>query len=503
MPYLQQFTIRARLLFTALLASVALLVVGLTGALSIRDCVAGLEGLSSGELRDQAHLLDLRKHMGDLRRFEKDTLLNLGEATVSRAYQQRWQAALQAAQGQLDALQRSDQTRQAAQAARAGLDRYGDGAAAIIQRIINGQIVTSSEANKALAEAKKHMAVAEHEVEALAAGVTARANRRQAEVADMARLRLMVIVAAGAGTGLVMAAIMLLTILSITRPLGRAIQVADRVSAGDLSQPVEAAGRDEVSALLRALQRMQDGLHDIVQQVRQSTEFIHTASTEVASGSQDLSARTELTASRLQETASSIEHLSGAVQSTAGSTRRAHDLAQQATAAAHQGGDAVQRVRASIEQIDQQSRRIADITGVIDGLAFQTNLLALNAAVEAARAGEQGRGFAVVAAEVRQLARRSADAAREIRTLTAQAGEAVAHGSARVGEAGTGMQAILQAVESLHQALSDVATSADGQSRDIGQVHVAVSELDGRTQQNAALVEQSTAAAQSLSLQAR
>jgi methyl-accepting chemotaxis protein len=379
MPYLQQFTIRARLLFTALLAVVALLIVGLTGALSIRDCVAALEALSGGELRAQAHLLDLRKHMGDLRRFEKDALLNIDDVDASKGYQRRWTATLAAAGQELDAL-RETPHREAAQAARVALDRYGAAAAVIIQRVINGQIVTAGEANQALGPAKKDIGVAEKQVEALAEAISRSAEQREAEVAGMARSRLAVIVTAGAAAGGVMVAIMLLTIVSITRPLGRAIQVADRVSAGDLSQPVEAPGRDEVSALLRALQRMQAGLHDLVEQVRQSTETIQTASAEVACGSQDLSNRTELTASRLQETASSVEHLHGAVQSTAGSTRRAHDLAQQATAAAHQGGDAVQRVRASIEQIHAQSQRIADITGVIDGLAVQTNLLALNAA---------------------------------------------------------------------------------------------------------------------------
>lgn len=502
MQYLQHLTIRARLLFTAVLATAALLVVCITGVLSIRDCRAELEGMSAEELSDQAHLVDLRKHMGDLRRFEKDALLNIDEVDASREYQQRWMAALKSARTELDRLH-SKRERQETRVARTELDRYAAAAAEVIQRVINGQIVTSSEANKALKDAKSRMGIAEQQVESLVHAVSEAASRRQAEVADMARSRLTVIIAAGAVAGLIMVGIMLLTIASIIRPLGRAIHVADRVSTGDLSQPVPVQGRDELSTLMLALQRMQGSLHDVVHQVRQATEFIDTASAEVATGSQDLSHRTELAASRLQQTASSIEHLNGAVQSTAGSTRRAHELAEQASSAAHQGGEAVQRVMSSIEQIHARSHRIADITSVIDGLAFQTNLLALNAAVEAARAGEQGRGFAVVASEVRTLARRSADAAREIRGLITQAGDAVEAGSARAQEATTGMRAILDAVDSLHQSLTDVAASSDGQSRDIAQVHVAVGELDGMTQQNAALVEQSAAAAHSLREQAR
>jgi methyl-accepting chemotaxis protein len=289
---------------------------------------------------------------------------------------------------------------------------------------------------------------------------------------------------------------------SVTQPLAAASRLAEGVAAGDLSQQAASDGRDELSALMNTLSRMTTSLHGIVSQVRQSAESIRTASGEVAGGNQDLSRRTEEAASSLQQTASSMGGLTEAVRHSADSASQARQLASSAADVASRGGEVVQRVVATMSEIDSSSRRIADIIGTIDGIAFQTNILALNAAVEAARAGEQGRGFAVVASEVRSLAGRSAAAAREIKTLIADSGERVAVGSRLVGEAGQTMQEIVGSVQRVADMISEITAAAQEQSGGIARVNGVVGQLDQMTQQNAALVEQGAAAAESLKDQA-
>jgi methyl-accepting chemotaxis protein len=254
--------------------------------------------------------------------------------------------------------------------------------------------------------------------------------------------------------------------------------------------------------LMLELRRTQLRLRELITEARNSTENISTASSEVASGNQDLSARTEQTAASLQETASSMEQLTGNVRVSASSALQASQLAKAAAGVAERGGLMVSQVVATMGEIDSASRRIADIIGAIDGIAFQTNILALNAAVEAARAGEQGRGFAVVASEVRTLAQRSAAAAREIKALIAASVEKVATGSQLVAEAGSTMEEIVAAVQRVSEVVGGVTASASQQSDGIGQVNTAMSQLDHMTQENAALVEQSAAAAESLKVQA-
>lgn len=249
---------------------------------------------------------------------------------------------------------------------------------------------------------------------------------------------------------------------------------------------------------MAALQAMADGLNRTVGQVRGSVDNMVTASQEIALGSQDLSQRTEQTAARLQETHSSVGMLHQAVQENTEASRAANQMASSARDHAVRGHEVVSQVVSTMDDIQTSSRKIGDIIDVIDGIAFQTNILALNAAVEAARAGEQGRGFAVVASEVRTLAGRSAEAAREIKSLIAASTERVESGSRLVQEAGTAMQAILASVEQVDQTIARIAENAGEQAQDIGLVNEAVSHLDAMTQQNAALVEQSAAAASSM-----
>ncbi|WP_422017838.1 methyl-accepting chemotaxis protein [Roseateles sp.] len=289
---------------------------------------------------------------------------------------------------------------------------------------------------------------------------------------------------------------------TITRPLQQAVQVATAVAAGDLTSRVDVQGKDETAQLLKALGEMNDSLAGIVGQVRSSSENIATGSAQIATGNQDLSQRTEEQASNLQQTAASMEEIAGTVRNNAETTNQASSLAHQASAAAVKGGEVVGAVVTTMQDISAASKKIVDIIGVIDGIAFQTNILALNAAVEAARAGEQGRGFAVVASEVRSLAGRSADAAKEIKSLISASVEKVEVGSRQVGEAGTSMGEIVAQVQRVTQLIAEIANATSEQSKGISQVGEAVNQLDQVTQQNAALVEESAAAADSLQHQA-
>ncbi len=289
---------------------------------------------------------------------------------------------------------------------------------------------------------------------------------------------------------------------SITAPLALALAAAKRVSHGNLTSHARSETRDEAGHVLNSLSDMQVALTGVIRNIRQSADSISTASAEIASGNQDLSMRTEQTASSLQQTAASLEQLTSAVQQSAHAAHTASDLATAAASAAARGGEVVAHVVSTMDEINASSRKISDIIGVIDGIAFQTNILALNAAVEAARAGEQGRGFAVVATEVRSLAGRSAEAAREIKTLINLSVNKVDNGAHLVREAGSTMAHIVESVQRVTDVIGDIATSAREQSVGIAQVNTAINQLDQMTQQNAALVEQSAAAAQALSDQA-
>ncbi len=288
----------------------------------------------------------------------------------------------------------------------------------------------------------------------------------------------------------------------ITRPLAEAVRVADAVAGGDLTTRVEVRSTDETGQLMQALRTMNDRLSQVVGQVRAGTDTIATASGQIASGNRDLSQRTEEQASSLEETAASMEQLTGTVKQNAENARQANQLAQSAAEVAVKGGAVVGQVVQTMESIDASSRKMADIIGVIDGIAFQTNILALNAAVEAARAGEQGRGFAVVASEVRSLAQRSAGAAKEIKQLIDDSAGKVGAGSALVGEAGQTMEQIVGSIKRVTDLMGEIAAASQEQTRGIEQVNQAITQMDQVTQQNAALVEEAAAAAQSMEQQA-
>jgi methyl-accepting chemotaxis protein len=311
-----------------------------------------------------------------------------------------------------------------------------------------------------------------------------------------------VMLALGGAALLLGAGLAWFTTRSITGPLRQAVSVAQVVAGGDLTSRIDSSATDETGQLLHALKVMNDGLASIVGQVRSGTDAIATASGQIASGSQDLAVRTEQQAGSLEETASSMEELISTVERNAASSRQANQLAVAASEIAVSGGAVVSKVVDIMGSINTSSRKIVDIIGVIDGIAFQTNILALNAAVEAARAGEQGRGFAVVASEVRSLAQRSAAAAKEIKTLIGDSVEKVDLGSALAGEAGTTMERVVASIHEVADIMGDITLASQEQSSGIKQVNQAVLEMDDVTQQNAALVEESAAAAGALHEQA-
>ncbi len=289
---------------------------------------------------------------------------------------------------------------------------------------------------------------------------------------------------------------------SLTVPLSFAASTADRIAGGDLTGELSSARGDELGDLLRALARMQEALNASMSDVRRSADSISAASQEVSSGGHDLSVRTEAEAASIEQTSAALQQVTDTVRQSSASAQQAHQLAAAASEVAVAGGEVVARVVSTMDGIQASSRKIGDIIGVIDGIAFQTNILALNAAVEAARAGEQGRGFAVVATEVRTLAQRSAQAAHEIKDLIVHSVDQVEGGARLVTEAGQTMDKVVGSVQRVSGLIGEIASAIQEQSQSVGEVNTAISQLDGMTQQNAALVEESAAASESLRDQA-
>ncbi len=501
MKYLKNLSIKARLMSAAVLASVALVVVSGAAALGLDRLDRHFQAFVAQSVATHEALTALRTEFGNLRRFEKDTILQIDDAASAKRYQAQWVQSFDASLSQLEAL-RARLPAEQVDGLLPLLVAYRQQAGDVLQRSINGQIVTANEANELLAPAKKQM----HAAEPLLAGIARTLEGQAAEQSAAAteavrRWRTVILVVSGLTLAL-FAPLMAFTVLSVTRPLDRAIGVAGRVAAGDLAEPVRGQGRDELGQLMAALGTMQQSLREVVGEVRHSAASIDAASTEIAHGSQDLSSRTEHTASSLQETAASMGTLTEAVAAAEQSADAAAQLAQSASLAADSGCEVVMQAVQSMDRISASADRIAAITGVIDGLAFQTNLLALNAAVEAARAGEDGRGFAVVAAEVRRLAGQSAEASREIKQLIGTSTDQVGQGSQWVQAAGAAMRELQNGIREVSTTVADIRSRALAQGQGLREINTAVTDVDALTQQNAAMVEQTAAAAESLRAQA-
>jgi len=328
-------------------------------------------------------------------------------------------------------------------------------------------------------------------------------NEKETVVAHQAYTTARLLMFIFTGIALVLGALLAwLVTRSITRPIQDAVKVAKTVAAGDLSSRIEVTSKDETSELLQSLSEMNDSLVRIVGEVRMGTDTIASVSTQIANGNLDLSSRTEQQAGSLEETASSMEELTSTVKQNGDNARQANQLALSASEVAVKGGVVVSEVVQTMSSINESARKIADIIGVIDGIAFQTNILALNAAVEAARAGEQGRGFAVVASEVRSLAQRSASAAKEIKSLIDDSVGKVDAGSRLVDQAGATMDEIVASVKRVTDIIGEITSASHEQEAGIEQINQAITEMDNVTQQNASLVEEASAAASSLRDQA-
>ena len=505
MNALGRFSIRTRLYFGTVFSLILLVVIGAMGYIALDRTRDTLQVLFSQRVQTLTDMSDLRTTLGDLRRTEKDIIINFNNSVEVSALREAWAKTLAALRKSLTDV-RQVQAGDAEFVASIDksleeIKQYETGISPIFEKIEGAQL--DGAGGGAYADRLKvHMEATDKLFSSLAASARTRMDEARAGVESRTQA-MSALIGIGLLLGLaVLAPLTFFSVRSITRSLGQAQELAERIASGDLSRDVAAMNQDEVGQLVGAMGRMQESLRGLVRQVQDAAGNISTASSEIATGNHDLSHRTEQTAANLEETASSMELLTSTVQQSAQSSRQASDFASSAAEVAARGGAVVSQVVTTMDQITTSSRKIADITGVIDSIAFQTNILALNAAVEAARAGEQGRGFAVVASEVRNLAQRSAEAAKEIKGLIGSSVERVEDGSRLVSQAGQTMTEIVTSVRRVSGIISEITASSAEQSDNIGQISQSVTQLDQMTQQNAALVEQSTAASESLREQA-
>ena len=505
MNALGRLSIRARLYFGTIFSLVLLVIIGAMGFIALDRTRGTLEVLFSQRVQTLTDMSDLRTALGDLRRAEKDIIINFNNTVEVAALRESWGktlAALRKSLAEVRQVQAGDAAFVAAiDKSLDEIQQYEAGIVPIFDQIERAQI--DGAGGGAYADRlKTHMEATDQLFSRLATSA-----REQMQEARQGVDALAATMSGLIGVALVLALAVLipltyLSVRSITRSLAQARDLAERIAGGDLSRDTQALNHDEVGQLVAAMGRMQQSLRGLVRQVQDAAGNISTASSEIATGNHDLSQRTEQTAANLEEAASSMEMLTSTVQQSAQASRQASDFASSAAEVAARGGAVVSQVVSTMDQITTSSRKIADITGVIDSIAFQTNILALNAAVEAARAGEQGRGFAVVASEVRSLAQRSAGAAKEIKELIGSSVERVEDGSRLVSQAGQTMTEIVGSVRRVSGIIHEITASAAEQSDNIGHISQSVTQLDQMTQQNAALVEQSTAASESLREQA-
>jgi methyl-accepting chemotaxis protein len=505
MQSLRHYSIRTRLLGLGLLSVLALLLIGGAGLWAMGSSRADFQQYVAQDVGALTQLSEVRAGIGNLRRFEKDMLINIGDDGTVKQAQADWQKTYAGVIRSLDTLSTlevSPEIRGLPPKLKQSLEAYKAGVDDIAKRILNADFVDAAEANRSTDVIKAPVQAMDSGVGEMTKAIL---QHGQDEVERLGTRELSVRGVLGVVMAIGVALIALLTVLnirSILAPLAQAVRTTERIARKDLSQPVEAEGSDETAAMARGVQGMQASIREVVSGVRSATDSIATASREVAAGAHDLSQRTEQAASNLQATASAMGQLTSSVQHNAASAGEAKALAEQAADVAVRGVSVVGEVVQTMGRISSSSARIGDIIGTIDGIAFQTNILALNAAVEAARAGEQGRGFAVVASEVRSLAQRSAEAAKEIKQLITASGENVSSGAALVERAGQTINEISDSISRVSRIVAEISHATAEQSGGINQIGSAISQLDQMTQQNAALVEESAAAAQSLQHQA-
>ncbi len=501
----RQFTIRTRMRGAIIMVLSLFGLVGVAGMFGGRELQEMNDAFMAQSLRNLGHVARTGKALDGMRLAERDLAIGYEENNRNFAQnRQRWDQHQGQARESLQALQLTpgNDTQALSQRLLTLLDDYSTAAHRVFKGLEANSYDTGGASIKAMRMAIEKSTLARENLIELELLLQQKAQRLHDEAANAMKVLGW---AFGGLLAVVVVLVVPLTLInssSITEPIAYAQTVAQAIAAGDLGGNIKVEGTDEASLMLASLREMQQSLTHLVSELRESSGTIHQASLEVATGSTDLSHRTEQSASNLQRTASSMVQLTQTVRQTADSAEEANRLAQSAAQVAQRGGDVVAKVVATMDDIHLSSRKIADIIGTIDSIAFQTNILALNAAVEAARAGDQGRGFAVVASEVRGLAQRSGAAAREIKQLIDNSVARVEDGSRLVNDAGATMTEIVSSVQKVSVVIGGITTSAREQSQGIVEVNGAITELDRMTQQNAALVEQSAAASAHLGEQA-
>ncbi len=504
---MRRFTIRFRMfgaIAVVALSLVAIGAIGIVAQLYANNITVNLVGRDMASL---AELGRLQQSMVSLRLNEKDMVIQYENSVEAAAFKEAWaQTYLQmdTAAKTLEPLLPLDTQRTQLKEILSTMHEFRSQFAPMASKLESMAFPSAQVAAATIGKIEPIFLRANDGVKKLAKDLQATSQNNQRKL--QATVEQVVWLMTGT-TVFLLAVIIPLTLLnmqSICRPIDQAEHVAKAIAQGDLTdQQVDTRGNDEAARLLRSLEDMRHSLGSLVGHVRHSTDSISSASAEIASGNQDLSARTEQTASNLQRTASSMDQLTNTVRQSADASRQAMQLASSAGEVAARGGTVVSQVVSTMNDINASSKKISDIISVIDGIAFQTNILALNAAVEAARAGEQGRGFAVVASEVRSLAGRSAEAAKEIKNLIGVSVERIETGSRLVTDAGQTMAEIVHSVQRVSDIIGEITAAAAEQSHGIGEINTSVVHLDQMTQQNAALVEQSAAAAESMREQAQ
>ena len=501
---MRRFSIRFRMLAAIGVVLFLLLLIGAAGLWGLQHTAQLSDRFVSQVFQKTVVLSRLRLALADTSRYEKDMVIQYESPEQMSLASMYWERSRKSVTENLILMQADPQPDVSPLVERMqnNLDAYVKEVEPVVLRIQTGAFDSATMANRGLEKAHERYALLLNDMKAIEALMMTRADAMQSDSKATEQQLLIAFGVALSLAALVVVPTTWANMLSICRPLEEAQRVATAISRGDLTQRITGKGHDELTTLMQALAEMQKALSRIVGEVRDTTDGIHTASREIASGNQDLSVRTEQAAGNLQQTAASIDHITATLRQSADAARQATEMATTNTEVAQRGGQVVTQVVSTMQDIHHSSQKIGDIISVIDGIAFQTNILALNAAVEAARAGEQGRGFAVVASEVRSLAKRSADAAKEIKALIESSVERVDAGSRLVTQAGAAIQDIVVNALKVSSFITEITAAAHEQSDGIGQVNSAVAHLDRMTQQNAALVEQSAAAAESLRDQA-
>ncbi len=503
--FMRLFTIRLRMVGAIVVVLMLLLVLGGIGLWGMYRMQAYSQDLVEHSFAESAMLSRLQVGLGDMRRYERDMIIHHESPERVEAARTQWEGAWARVQAELAALQgeEADEDNRLAADIRRQLDVYAEALKPVARQLVAGGHDSATTANQLLRGAHQAFERSDELMVKLEAVLAEEVRVSYEQSRSMSRWILLVFAGAVVIAVVVVAPATLANMISITRPLEQAQGLAVSIARGDLTTRPDLSGRDELTELMGCLSDMQDSLSRTVGEVRMAAENIRLASGEIASGNQDLSNRTEQTASNLQQAASSMDQITSTVQQSSEAARGAMSMARSNAEVAQRGGQVVGQVVSTMDEIHTSSQKIHDIIGVIDGIAFQTNILALNAAVEAARAGEAGRGFAVVAGEVRSLAQRSAEAAREIKSLISASVERVEAGTQLVHQAGKTIRDIVDNAQKVSSFIADITEATAQQAQGLSAVNATVSDLDQVTQQNAALVEQSAAAAESLQEQAQ